>query len=250
MTKRLLLLALAPFFLHASDLPAPVKALEQQGITIIKSFPGPNGMTGYLGKFQEMGVTIYVTPDGKHAISGYLYDEQGTNLSEKLIAKEIYAPAGRELWKQMEKASWIRDGDTRAPRTIYVFADPFCPYCHQFWQQSRPWVDAGKVQIRTLLVGVIKPESRATAAAILGANDPARTWKEFEQSAGKMALKIPAAMSPEQAKVLNTHQKLMDELGANATPAIYYMNDNNELQQVVGLPDAEKLAVMMGDAMK
>lgn len=36
-------------------------------------------MTGYLGKYQEMGVTIYVTPDGKQAISGYLYDEQGTN---------------------------------------------------------------------------------------------------------------------------------------------------------------------------
>lgn len=250
MTKRLLLLALAPFFLHASDHPAPVKALEQQGITIIKSFPGPNGMTGYLGKFQEMGVTIYVTPDGKHAISGYLYDEQGTNLSEKLIAQEIYAPAGRELWKQMEKASWIQDGKADAPRTIYVFADPFCPYCHQFWQQSRPWVDAGKVQIRTLMVGVIKPESRVTAAAIMAAQDPAKTWRDFEQSGGKMALDIPAAIPPEQAKALNINQKLMDELGANATPAIYYMNDANELQQVVGLPDAEKLAVMMGGEIK
>jgi protein-disulfide isomerase len=37
----------------------------------------------------------------------------------------------------------------------------------KFWQQARPWVESGKVQIRTLLVGVIKPESPATAAAIL-----------------------------------------------------------------------------------
>lgn len=250
MTKRFLLLALMPFMLHANELPAPVKALEKQGITIIKSFPGPDGMTGYLGKYQEMGVTIYVTPDGKHAISGYMYDEQGNNLSEKLIAREIYAPAGRELWKQMEKAPWIQDGLANAPRTLYVFADPFCPYCHKFWEQSRPWVESGKVQIRTLMVGVIKPESRPTAAAILAAKDPAKTWHDFEKSGGKMALDVPSAIPPEQAKTLNINQKLMDELGANATPAIYYMSDTNELQQVVGLPDAEKLAVMMGEPPK
>ena len=250
MTKRLLWLALTPFLVHADELPAPVKALEKQGITIVKSFPGPAGMTGYLGKYQEMGVTIYVTPDGKQAISGYLYDEQGTNLSEKLITQEIYAPAGRELWKKMEKAPWIQDGKATAPRTLYVFADPFCPYCHKFWEQSRPWVDAGQVQIRTLMVGVIKPESRATAAAILSAKDPAKTWHDFEQSGGKMTLDIPAAIPPEQAKALNINQKLIDELGANATPAIYYMSETNELQQVVGLPDAEKLAVMMGGEIK
>lgn len=40
MTKRLLWLALTPFLVHADELPAPVKALEKQGITIVKSFPG------------------------------------------------------------------------------------------------------------------------------------------------------------------------------------------------------------------
>lgn len=47
------------------------------------------------------------------------------------------------------------------------------------------------MQIRTLLVGVIKPESPATAAAILASNDPAKTWHDYEQSNGKMALTIP-----------------------------------------------------------
>lgn len=65
------------------------------------------------------------------------------------------------MWKKMASAHWLQDGDKDAPIVLYVFADPFCPYCKQFWQQSRPRVDAGKVQIRTLLVGVIKPESRS-----------------------------------------------------------------------------------------
>ncbi|MWL73301.1 thiol:disulfide interchange protein DsbG, partial [Escherichia coli] len=39
---------------------------------------------------------------------------------------------------------------------------------------------------------------------------------------------------------------IMDALGANATPAIYYMNSDNELQQVTGLPEKEQLDMMMG----
>ncbi|MBS1204528.1 MAG: dsbG [Proteobacteria bacterium] len=247
MFKRLLMLTFLPLTLHAEELPAPVKAIEKQGITIIKSFDAPGGMKGYLGKYQDMGVTIYVTPDGKHAISGYMYDEAGTNLSEKLITKEIYAPAGRALWQQMEKADWILDGKKEAPRVVYMFADPYCPYCKQFWQQARPWVESGKVQLRTLLVGVIKPESPAAAAAIMSAKDPAKIWHDYEQSNGKMALTLPKSVPPEMMKKLNINQKLMDDLGANATPAIYYMNEDNVLQQEVGLPDAEKLKTIMGD---
>ncbi|MGT9273473.1 thiol:disulfide interchange protein DsbG, partial [Escherichia coli] len=167
MLKKILLLALLPAIAFAEELPAPVKAIEKQGITIIKTFDAPGGMKGYLGKYQDMGVTIYLTPDGKHAISGYMYNEKGENLSNTLIEKEIYAPAGREMWQRMEQSHWLLDGKKDAPVIVYVFADPFCPYCKQFWQQARPWVDSGKVQLRTLLVGVIKPESPATAAAIL-----------------------------------------------------------------------------------
>jgi len=247
MLKRIVLMTFLPLFAQAEDLPDAVKAIEKQGITIIKPFDAPGGMKGYLGKYQDMGVTIYVTPDGKHAISGYMYDSAGANLSENLIEKEIYAPAGRELWQQMEKADWIVDGKKDAPRVVYVFADPFCPYCHQFWQQSRRWVDAGKVQLRTLLVGVIKPESPATAAAIMTSADPAKTWRDFERSAGKMTLNVPAKPADNAMRSLNMHQRLMDSLGASATPAIYYMNKNNVLQQVVGLPDEQKLKVIMGE---
>ncbi|KAA1047073.1 thiol:disulfide interchange protein DsbG [Pseudocitrobacter sp. 73] len=247
MLKRSLLLTLLPLFAHAEELPAPVKAIEKQGITIIKPFDAPAGMKGYLGKYQDMGVAIYVTPDGKHAISGYMYDEKGQNLSEQLFQKEIYTPAGQEMWKRMEKSTWLLDGKKDAPVILYVFADPFCPYCKQFWQQARPWVDSGKVQLRTLLVGVIKPESPDTAAAILATKDPAKTWHDYEQSGGKLKLTLPATPAADAMRTLNENQKLMDDLGANVTPAIYYMNKEGQLQQVVGLPDAQKLKVMMGE---
>jgi thiol:disulfide interchange protein DsbG len=62
MLKRLFFLSFLPFFCQAEDLPAPVKAIEKQGITIIKPFEAPGGMKGWLGKYQDMGVAIYLTP--------------------------------------------------------------------------------------------------------------------------------------------------------------------------------------------
>ncbi|TGB63913.1 thiol:disulfide interchange protein DsbG [Escherichia sp. E4736] len=247
MLKKIIFFTLLPGIVYAEELPAPVKAIEKQGITIIKSFDAPGGLKGYLGKYQDMGVTIYLTPDGKHAISGYIYNEKGENLSNALIEKEIYAPAGREMWQRMEQSNWLLDGKKDAPIVVYVFADPFCPYCKQFWQQARPWVDAGKVQIRTLLVGVIKPESPATAAAILASKDPAKTWQEYEASGGKLKLNLSGNVTPEQMKILSANEALMDELGANVTPAIYYMSPEKTLQQAVGLPDKKTLNIIMGN---
>ncbi len=53
-------------------------------------------MKGYLGKYQDMGVTIYLTPDGKHAISGYMYNEKGENLSKaRKIIQDRYGILSR-----------------------------------------------------------------------------------------------------------------------------------------------------------
>ncbi|STI19165.1 disulfide isomerase/thiol-disulfide oxidase [Escherichia coli] len=204
-------------------------------------------MKGYLGKYQDMGVTIYLTPDGKHAISGYMYNEKGENLSNTLIEKEFtHQPDAKcgNGWNNPTGSSTVkkmrRSLSTSSPiRSAHIV--------NSFWQQARPWVDSGKVQLRTLLVGVIKPESPATAAAILASKDPAKTWQQYEASGGKLKLNVPANVSTEQMKVLSDNEKLMDDLGANVTPAIYYMSKENTLQQAVGLPDQKTLNIIMGN---
>ncbi len=42
-------------------------------------------------------------------------------------------------------------------------------------------------------------------------------------------------------------KELLDDLGANVTPAIYYMSKENTLQQAVGLPDQKTLNIIMGN---
>lgn len=71
-------------------LPDAVKNFsEQQDIKILKKIDAPGGAPAWLGQYQDMGVTLFLTPDGKHVVSGYLYDDKGKNLSEAYFQKEI-----------------------------------------------------------------------------------------------------------------------------------------------------------------
>lgn len=113
MKKLLLLSVLATSGLAqaAEAIPDVVKLFsEQQNIKIIKKIDAPGGAPAWLGQYQDMGVTLFLTPDGKHVISGYLYDEKGKNLSEGYFQKEIYAPMGREMWKQLNAAHPLKEG--------------------------------------------------------------------------------------------------------------------------------------------
>ncbi|MGA0421904.1 thiol:disulfide interchange protein DsbG [Escherichia coli] len=128
------------------------------------------------------------------------------------------------MWQRMEQSHWLLDGKEDAPVIVYVFAQhPFCRYCKQFWQQARPWVDSGKVQLRTLLVGVIKRRKPGDSSGnSCPSKDPAKTWQQYEASDGKLKLNVPANVSTEQMKVLSDNEKLMDDLGANVTPAVSF----------------------------
>lgn len=225
-----------------AELPEAVKQIEKQGIEIIKPFKAPGGMEGWLGKYQDMGVTLYLTPDKKHVVSGYMYDEQGNNLSEKMINQEIYIPAGREMWKKLTAAPGITEGSAQAKCQVVVFADPFCPYCNKFWHQAQPYIKDNSISTKTLLVGVIRPDSGQYAAAILSDQHPQKVWHELERSDGKNKPQLQSNTPPAVFRQIQMNQQLMESLGANGTPAIYYLNKDRALQQIIGLPDAKQMA--------
>ncbi|CCJ74287.1 Thiol:disulfide interchange protein DsbG precursor [Cronobacter condimenti 1330] len=227
---------------QTDNLPEPVKQMEKQGIEIIKPFTAPGGVQGWLGKYQDTGVTLYLTPDKQHVISGYMYDAQGNNLSEKIIHEEIYIPAGREMWKTLDKAAGIQEGSDKAACKVVVFADPFCPYCHKFWQQAQPYLKDNSISLKTLLVGVLRPESGRYAAAVLASKAPLATWQVMQSSNGKNKPAQPEKTAPAAFRQIQYNQYLMEQLGANGTPAIYYLNKDKALQQIVGLPNAEQMA--------
>lgn len=232
--------------LAAQDLPAPIQALQKQGLKIVAELPTVSGLKAYAGYIEQQPYALYLTPDGKHVLVGSVFDSEGKNLTSAPLEAAIAKPMSEQTLGQLESSTWVAQGSAQAPRIIYTFTDPNCPYCHRFWEQSRPWVDAGKVQIRHILVGILRDTSAGKAAAILDSPDPSKALASHEQSmeAGGIApLKtIPAKT---QANLL-ANQALMDELGIQATPATFYLDQAGVLHATMGAPDSADLQTILG----
>ncbi len=162
----------------ADALPSPMQALKQQGFTFHGQFEAPGGLEGYAASASGQTVAAYLTADGQHAVVGTLIDEQGNNVSADALQRLVNGPKNAKLWEQMADQHWVREGDADAERIVYTFSDPNCPYCRKFWEDARPWVESGRVQIRHLMVGVLKPDSAPKAAALLSADAPAEAIAE------------------------------------------------------------------------
>lgn len=231
---------------QAKDWPAPIKALEAQGVEVIGTFKAPGGLTGYAGMMEQQPLAIYLTADGKQAIVGSMIDGKGNNLSQKPLDQLVSKPMTDRVWKQLEQSTWIGDGKNNAPRVIYTFTDPNCPYCNKFWNDARPWVTSGKVQLRHVMVAILGPTSPGKAAAILAAKDPQAALTQHEQQHAKGGAK-PLSQVPETIRAqLDANQKLMQKLGAAATPTIFYKDASGKLQKIQGAPSGEMLTMILG----
>ncbi|MGE8328681.1 thiol:disulfide interchange protein DsbG [Pseudomonas urmiensis] len=242
----LTLTLLAAPLLHAEELPQAIKQLQAKGAVIKGSFDAPNGLRGYAAEYQNNGIALYLTPDGKHVLVGSLFDAQGQDLSAEPLEKLVYAPMSKAIWAKMEKTAWIADGKPDAPRTVYLFSDPNCPYCNMFWQQARPWVESGKVQLRHIMVGIIREDSPGKSAALLAANDPAKALQQHEKAGKASSLKALDKIPENVQKQLDSNLALMEELGLAATPAIFYLDEQGRLQSQQGAPRPETLGKILG----
>ena len=240
------LLTFQTALLQAEELPAAIKALEAKGATIKGSFDAPGGLKGYAAEYQKQGMALYLTADGKHVLAGNLFDEKGEDLSEAPLQKLVYEPMTKELWSQMENSTWIADGAKTAPKVIYLFSDANCPYCNIFWEQARPWVKSGKVQLRHIMVGVIREDSAAKAATLLADANPELALQKHEQAGKSSTLKAMGTIPKDIQAKLDANMKLMDDMGLSATPSIFYKDTNGHLQQQQGAPRPDVLAKMMG----
>lgn len=231
---------------------AALSALKQQGLAIVGPFQSAAGTTAWAGYIGDRPVALYPTPDGRHVIAGTLLDAQGKDADHERLLKAVGHALTDALWNNLADSRWIADGSTAAPRIVYVFTDPNCPYCNKFWSDARPWVAAGKVQLRHVIVGVLTPESPAKAAALLSAKDPSARLAAYE---GAQAAKVAGALAsgrarplddtglaplssipPELQRQLDTNAALMSRLGMTATPGVAWRDATGSLKTREGIP--------------
>lgn len=227
------------------DRPMAVQALEAQGLTVIKEFDVGDGLRAFAGNIGDRPIALYVTPDG-NAIVGTRLDVSGKPIDSLKLRELVDKPMGEKTWAQLESATWVQDGKPDAPRIIYTFSDANCPYCHKFWAASRPWVNAGKVQLRHLFVGVIRADSPAKAAAILGAPDPSAALAENEHKFDQGGIKPVDIVSDDILQILEDNHMLMGSAGFRGTPGIVVREEDGSIRKFSGMPAAAQLADLLG----
>ncbi|MCK2184440.1 thiol:disulfide interchange protein DsbG [Halomonas getboli] len=233
---------LLPLAASADELPAPLQALEAEGLEIHGRFEAPDGLTGYAASAGGRPMTVFVTEDGEHAVIGNLVDAEGQNLSQAPLDRLVRAPQDAETWAELADSAWIADGRDDADRVVYVFTDPNCPYCRQFWQAARPWVEAGKVQLRHVMVGILAADSPRKAVSLLAADDPSAALAAHE---GGEPVEVLDALPRRLELALQDNHNLMDGLSLVATPGIVYRQDGL-LKTAQGMPQQDTLTEILG----
>lgn len=225
---------------------AILQELRKQGLTIHGPLDVPGGLPAFAASSGTQPLAVYIMPDSNYALIGTLIDAQGKPVADEALKRVASEPMEREAWTALEAAAWVQDGSPTAERIVYAFTDANCPFCNELWRSARPWVEAGKVQIRHVMVGVIRADSTAKAAAILEADDPqaALTQNELNHSGGGIT---PLATIPAETNAkLNSNVELMRRLGFSGTPGLVARNSDGSLTFQSGAPRGAGLEALFG----
>lgn len=229
----------------SGGLPPVLDALEANGLSIVEEFPAGDGLRGFAAVAGQQPIAVYVTAGGD-AIVGTRVDRKGHERDATRLQEMVAKPMGERVWSRLEDADWVLDGRPDAPRVIYTFSDPNCPFCNRLWRAARPWVEAGKVQLRHVMVGVIREDSANKVATILTSADPsarlADNERRFDQGGVPAAASVPARIRG----VLDSNHLLMMELGFRGTPALVFKDADGSVQRRPGMPQGGDLEVVMG----
>lgn len=233
--------------LQASELPAPLRALDDKGVHLTREMPAPDGYRGYVGEYRGQPLPVYLLPDGKHAMVGSLYDGEGHDLTTQPMRESMAPVMDDTQWKQLEHATWIAEGAENPQRIVYAFTDTECPYCNKLWLASQAFLPSGKVQVRQVIVAVIAPQSMPRAAAILSAKDPAAALRRHEKAFDHSPIAADGPVSDEWRTKLDANGALMTQLGVFGTPALVYKDAKGKVRMVHGFPDADTLQAVFGN---
>lgn len=211
-----------------------------------KVFPGPGGLTGIEVSMQGHPTIAFATGDGKYLVAGPVIDTKGQDAAHAAMIKLglIAKPASALTLAQKAAQADSFVLGTKGPE-LTAFVDPNCIYCHKFYEEAQPLINAGKLRVRFVVVAFLKPSSAPKAAAILGAANPAAAMaaneKGFDEATEEGGIAPAENPSAATMSALENNTKLLSESGEVATPTLIYCNAKGDAVLAHGL-DKESLA--------
>ncbi|MCB1784074.1 MAG: thioredoxin fold domain-containing protein [Alphaproteobacteria bacterium] len=262
---------LAPSAVHAQDLlpslPAPLQTLVNQGAQV--RYLGKDGsVDGWVMIKNGQEQYFYVLPNNQGFISGILMSNDGKVLTVEQVRRlrgngddlldtltadfpkvsdgtkpdtksyELKTPA-EQMFSDIEGSNWIPVGKAGTP-VFYAFVDPQCPHCHKMMEELRPYVDKGLAQVRLIPVG-LNPETKAQAAFLLAAPDPAGTWWRYMDGDADA---LPAKSEINQQGI-QRNLAIMTSWKFQGTPAVIYRAKDESVKIIAGRPN--NLSTLISD---
>jgi len=230
------------------QLDLPVDKLMTLASGQVKELGEIHGLRGlYLRNGQEFQV-LYVTPDGRSTIAGVMWDATGKNLTREQVSKidgavptmvvekegsktlEVAAKADALLG--VEHSAFGTFGDPAAPRLWMIF-DPYCSYSVRAFDELRPFVAAGRIQLAIIPISILDYETNGQstpAAESLLSQDPARMAEAWDHQ----SFRAPA--SQEAPALLQKNNRIAEEIGLKGTPTLVWRKSDGTAGEIDGIP--------------
>ena len=218
------------------------KALSLSGpVTILQTRPGPPGMTAALISAGGREGVVWIIGNDSAVTVGDVRNAKGENLTKQMAIRMGLVPkpiSPSEVAKKVNGLNTFTLG-SRGPE-ITVFVDPNCIFCHQLYVQAQPFMRAGKLRLRVVMVGFLKPTSFGKAAAILMQPDPAQALATdetaFDVTHEEGGIKPAKAIPRPIKQSVQENTRLLSRSGTEATPTLLFSDNTGRWKIIHGLP--------------
>ncbi|MGC8529508.1 MAG: thioredoxin fold domain-containing protein [Leptospirillia bacterium] len=169
---------------------------------------------------------------------GSLQTASAWKLSD-LPSLEGETPADRAAFLEKTKKEAIGIPVGQGRRTLWVYFNPDCSYCHRLWNALDGVSDLTVIWIPVTFSQ--KSSSLSRSAAILEARDPAEALRQNEESFNDYreegGYPITGRPSPHTEEEITRNTMLLQMwTGKIATPTLLYRNARGGVSESVGLP--------------
>ena len=137
------------------------------------------------------------------------------------------------LYKALQQVRFIQQGQSDAKHSFYAVIDPNCSFCHALFEASQTAIKTGKLAVRWVVLGVVKPSSPLKAMAILNAQDPLKALVDnenaFNYDTEEDGIQPLSRITDAELNKLNQNIDALKNF-IDAVPVIIYKNKQGEIR--------------------
>lgn len=123
-------------------------------------------------------------------------------------------------------------------KSLYVFMDPNCPYCHQFFEMILGKIAEGKaIHLFVIPAPVLGKDSLEKTLKIYGAGDPSAAWESYMKDQTLPDSPTDKAVLESAQQTAMANMQSFQRWKLRSVPLIVWRGSNNRVMINIGTPN-------------